>query len=38
MLRRVVRADEATLRPRESVSFAPIDFMEVIETPWSRVR
>ena len=35
MLRRVVRADEETLRPRESVSFAPIDFMEVIETPWS---
>ena len=35
MLRRVVRADEATLRPREAVSFSPIDFMEVIETPWS---
>ena len=35
MLRRVVRADEATLRPREPVSFSPIDFMEVIETPWS---
>jgi hypothetical protein len=36
MLRRVVRADEETLRPRESVSFAPIDFMEVIETPWTQ--
>lgn len=35
MLRRVVRADETTLRPREAVSFSPIDFMEVIETPWS---
>jgi DNA mismatch repair protein MutH len=35
ILRRVVRADEATLRPREPVSFSPIDFMEVIETPWS---
>lgn len=35
MLRRVVRAVEETLRPREAVSFAPIDFMEVIETPWA---
>lgn len=36
MLRRVVRADEATLLPRESISFAPIDFMKVIATPWSQ--
>ena len=36
MLRRVVRAAEDTLRPREAVSFSPIDFMDVIETPWSR--
>lgn len=36
MLRRVVRAAEETLRPREAVSFSPIDFMEVIRTPWSR--
>ncbi len=35
MLRRVVRAVEDTLRPREAVSFSAIDFMEVIETPWS---
>jgi len=36
MLRRVVRADETTLRPREAVSFSAIDFMEVIETPWAK--
>jgi hypothetical protein len=36
MLRRVVRADQQTLRPREAVSFSAIDFMEVIKTPWSR--
>ncbi len=35
MLRRVVRATEETFRPREAVSFSPIDFMEVIDTPWS---
>lgn len=35
-LRRVVRAVEDTLYPREAVSFSPIDFMDVIETPWSR--
>lgn len=35
-LRRVVRAEETTLRPREAVSFAPFEFMEVIETPWSQ--
>ena len=34
MLRRVVRADEVTYRPKEAVSFAPFEFMDVIETPW----
>ena len=36
MVRRVVRAAEETLRPREAVSFAPIDFMQVIDTPWAQ--
>ena len=36
MLRRVVRADEATYRPKEAVSFSAFKFMDVIETPWER--
>lgn len=31
---RVTRVDPGTLRPHESVSFAPFDFREVAETPW----
>jgi DNA mismatch repair protein MutH len=34
MLRRVVRADETTYRPKEAVSFASFEFMDVIGTPW----
>jgi DNA mismatch repair protein MutH len=31
---RTVRAERATLRPFESVSFPAIDFLEVVDTPW----
>jgi DNA mismatch repair protein MutH len=34
-LRRVVRADESTFRPKESVSFAAFEFLDVIATPWA---
>lgn len=31
---RVTRVDPATLRPREALSFSPIDYHEVAQTPW----
>jgi hypothetical protein len=35
ILRRVVRADTKTYRPKEAVSFAAFEFLDAIATPWS---